>query len=234
MVYVEVTVPALGFTTVYFSPRMTAATVPRGGIARDDFIENEAYRLTFENGALATVELKKEGVVVPFTDSLLQYEGRFGNSRSSGAYSFIPARNEPDAVAEKAELMVVKGELVEEARLVYRAGYQEVLRLYRAAGELGEAIEVVHDMGSYGRRPRDHRALRVAVPEERPRDPHRRQRPGGHRARVPRGPRDARVRQLLPHQQPRVDGRQGARSAPERGGSTARTAWPPWWTARWR
>ena len=147
VVYVEVTVPALGFTTVYFSPRMTAATVPRGGIARDDFIENEAYRLTFENGALATVELKKEGVVVPFTDSLLQYEGRFGNSRSSGAYSFIPARNEPDAVAEKAELTVVKGELVEEARLVYRAGYQEVLRLYRAAGEMGEVIEVVHDMG---------------------------------------------------------------------------------------
>ena len=50
-------------------------------------------------------------------------------------------------MAEKAELTVVKGDLVEEARLVYRDGYQEVLRVYRAAGQMGEVIEVVHDMG---------------------------------------------------------------------------------------
>lgn len=147
VVYVEVKVPALGLSTIYFAPRMTAATVPRGGITRDEFIENDAYRLTFENGALATVELKKEGMTIPFTDSLLQYEGRFGYSRNSGAYAFIPARNTPDSVAEKAELTVVKGDLVEEARLVYRDGYQEVLRVYRAAGQMGEVIEVVHDMG---------------------------------------------------------------------------------------
>ena len=91
VVYVEVKVPALGLSTIYFAPRMTAATVPRGGITRDEFIENDAYRLTFENGALATVELKKEGMTIPFTDSLLQYEGRFGYSRNSGAYAFIPA-----------------------------------------------------------------------------------------------------------------------------------------------
>ena len=147
VVYVEVEVPALGFNTIYFSPRMSAMSLPRGGVTRDDFIENDDYALSFENGLLTAVELKQFGRKIPFSDKLYQYEGRFNSGRSSGAYSFIPARNEPDAVAEKAELSVVKGPLVEEARIVYREGYQEVIRLYRTAGNMGRVMEIVHDMG---------------------------------------------------------------------------------------
>ena len=147
VVYVEVEVPALGFTTIYFRTQTSLATLPRGGVTRDEFIENEEYKLTFANGLLQSVELKQEGRTVPFTDMLYQYTGRFNQGRSSGAYAFIPEKQTPDVVGSKAELTIVKGALVEEARVVYRSGYQQILRLYRCEGLMKNVIEVVYDMG---------------------------------------------------------------------------------------
>ena len=144
VLYAEVTVPALGFTTVYVS--RSAAPRSVGRVSGDEWIENDVYRLQFAKGQLASVELKEEGREVAFSDQLLQYEGRHGSGRSSGAYSFIPARNEPDAVSEQVELTVVKGPLVEEAQLVYRTGYRQVVRLFKVASETGRVVEYVHDM----------------------------------------------------------------------------------------
>ena len=147
VVYVEVEVPALGFTTIYFNPSTSFRSVTMGRVTSDDSIENDVYRLSFENGLLAAVELKEEQRTIPFTDKLYQYEGRYGGGRNSGAYSFIPARNEPDAIGDKAELTIVKGPLVEEAQIVYRSGYQQIIRLYKVSSEMGRVMEYVYDMG---------------------------------------------------------------------------------------
>ena len=93
------------------------------------------------------MELKEEQRVIPFTDKLYQYEGRYGGGRNSGAYSFIPARNEPDTISDKVELTIVKGPLMEEAQIVYRSGYQEIIRLYKVSSEMGRVMEYVYDMG---------------------------------------------------------------------------------------
>ena len=149
VVYVEVEVPALGYTTIYFvtKPSLPMVSAHRGAVVRDDSIENDRYRLTFANGLLSAVELKEEGRTIPFTDKLYQYTGRYGSGRNSGAYSFIPASHTPDVVGDKAELTVIKGPLLEEARVVYRTGYQQVIRLYRCAGIMRNVIEMVYDMG---------------------------------------------------------------------------------------
>lgn len=145
--YVEVTTPALGFNTIYVVPKKEAF-IPRGIISRDESIENEVYKLTFENGLVASIELKGEGRTVPFTDKLYQYTGRFNaGGRNSGAYTFVPLSHTPDAVSDSVELTIVKGPFVEEARIVYREGYQQIIRLFHSTSNTGSVIEVVYDMG---------------------------------------------------------------------------------------
>ena len=143
-VYVEVEVPPMGFTTIYFNPN-TRMRMPFGQKVETNSIENDVYRLTFERGLLATVELKEEGRIIPFTDKLYHYKGRCNGGRCSGAYSFIPEYDDPDAIGEEAELTILKGELMEEARIVYRDGYRQIIRLYKVASEMGRVMEYVYD-----------------------------------------------------------------------------------------
>ena len=148
VVYVEVEVPAMGYNTLYVIPKPSLSTpIPRGIVSREEMIENKEYALYFENGLLATVHLKEEGRKVPLTDKLYHYWGRFGSGRSSGAYAFIPEPQTPDCIGESATLTILKGDLVDEARVVYREGYQQIIRLYHTECELGRVIEIVYDMG---------------------------------------------------------------------------------------
>ena len=143
--YIEIEVPALGYNTIYIIPKATS--IPQGMITRDNTIENDEYKLTFTDGLLTEVELKQEGRSIPFTDKLYQYTGRLYSGRNSGAYAFIPENQIPDAIGKQAELTILKGQLVDEARIVYRNGYQQIIRLYHTTCEMGHIIEFTYDMG---------------------------------------------------------------------------------------
>ena len=146
VMFIPVTVPALGVHTV-FVERTAAASSRVGSVSADSFIENAHYRVTFEANAVKEILVKDRQTALPFAWTLSQYHGRFDQgNRNSGAYVFVPESNDPEAIAPQS-LTVVKGELVEEARVVYRTGYQQILRVYKSRTQADAGVECSYEFG---------------------------------------------------------------------------------------
>uniref|UniRef100_A0A7I4YMU9 Alpha-mannosidase n=1 Tax=Haemonchus contortus TaxID=6289 RepID=A0A7I4YMU9_HAECO len=91
-------------------------------------IENEDISLLFdENGLVSSLTEKATNRTYPFRQQFFYYKGVMNGAQPSGAYVFRP---DGDAIkVDKAQLEVIKGDLVQEVRQTFNPWIAQVIRL---------------------------------------------------------------------------------------------------------
>lgn len=95
---------------------------PLAGIEGPFTIGNEHLNLTFDEKGLLQSAATEE-IQMNVRQNFYLYQGFIGNNeefknRSSGAYIFRPSNNEAIAIASRADIQVIRGDLVDEVHQV--------------------------------------------------------------------------------------------------------------------
>lgn len=131
-------IPPLGYKSYYISKNSNKAPevmlMDQPAIKEDVIIGNKFLNIAFDkNGLLSSITT--EGVTNPLSQKFFFYKGASGdnkefNNRSSGAYIFRPNGTEY-IISDKADIKVIKGDLVDEVHQVFNEWVSQVVRVYK-------------------------------------------------------------------------------------------------------
>lgn len=138
LVFLAIEIPPLGYKSYYISKNSNknpeVMQMDQPAINEEVVIGNKYLTIAFDkNGLLSSITT--EGVTNPLSQKFFYYKGASGDNkeftnRSSGAYIFRPNGTE-FIISEKADIKVIKGDLVDEVHQVFNEWISQVVRVYK-------------------------------------------------------------------------------------------------------